>query len=748
MIPHRTRNRGVSRRSLLALAYLVTVGVAVLLAHEGHAPLPSKGVSVDRARGHVVLTRTAREALAVATAEVELRPVEGTILAYAAVELPWTHHGFATAKLPGRISRVHVVPGQQVKAGDVVAEVQSLDLETLQFDALTSQTEIGLSEKLVAELKKSVEVGAISGQTLIDAESKLAQAKNGLVVARTKWLSVGLSAELFDSILKQGQSKAQLTLPVRAPVGGTIIHAELTAGKVVEPSEHLAEIADLSKVLVKVGVLEKDFARVAVGMTVKIRMEAYPDEVFTTAISIVAPYLDPVTHLGSVWAELKNPSGGEPRFVPGLNGRAEIVLPDDKPRITVPISAIAREGVDRFVFVEEANAFETSEYLKRSVATGRRNGDRIEIIAGNLFPGDRVVVRGTHELSGLFAPEVLRLAPETERAIGLRIQESKPGFVDETVDLDAAVDLPPSDRGTAATPLPGTLAEVFTDRGKEVRAGDLLAHLVSPELLNIQLELVRAGLALQLESSTLARIKDLPAIAKQRVWDTEGRVAALKNQVDTLRRKLETIGLEGADINGIVNQQKIFSAVPVRAPISGVVVAFDQAIGQSVAAQQELFSIHDRSRPLVIGAVSERDISRLIVGQPVRVRLVSHPDTFLRGQVVRSGRTLGKDSRSLTVWVELEQEKLRPLLHGQLARMTVVLATHPVSVHVPRSAVVGDAGAEVVFVKNEGGVFERRSVRIGRSDDRGLEILNGLAVGESIAVEGAAELVTGFASLR
>ncbi len=718
------------------------------MAHEGHAPLPTKGVQVDVARGHLLLTPAARDSLAVMTADVEESPVEGTLLAYAAVELPWTHHGFATARLPGRIVKVNVVPGQTVRVGEVVAEVRSLDLDTLQLEAVTAQTEVALGEKVVKELRPLVEGGAVAGQILIDAESKLAQARNGAVVARSKWLALGLDAESLDAILKRGTASPDLTLPVRVPVGGTVIHAELTVGRVVEPTEHLAEVADLSTVWVRIGVLEKDLHRVAVGTPVDVRLVAYAAEVFRTSISAVAPYLDPTTHLASVWAELKNPTGREPRFVPGMAGRADVILPADRPRPTVPVAAVAREGVDRFVFVEEANAAGASEYRKKSVALGRRTRDRVEILAGDLFPGDRVIVRGTHELGGLFAPGVLRLGPEAERSIGLRMGSAAAGAVDDVIALDGAVDLPPKDRGSAASPLAGVIVSIRTDRGRRVKAGEILAEVVGPELQTMQLELIRASLDLKLEADTLARIRDLDAVARRRVWETESRVATLKSQADTLRRKLATVGLTTPEIDGIVETKQVLSAIPVRSPVDGVVVAFEKALGQAVAAQEVLFAVHDQRKPLVMGFVSERDVAQIRVGQSVRVRLVSDPAAVLTGRVARSGRTFGVDSRSLAVWVELDAANRPPLVHGQLASLTVVIGSRNAAITVPAEALAGEAGATFVFFRRPDGVFERRAVETGAADDRRVEILRGLEVGQPVAVAGVAELVTGLVSLR
>jgi cobalt-zinc-cadmium efflux system membrane fusion protein len=736
----------VKRR--LSLMTLLTVAVGVLWAHEGHAPLPTRGVQVDLARGHLLLTATARGSLAVSTADVELKPVEGRLLAYANVELPWTHHGFATSRLPGRIVGVRVTPGQSVRPGDTVAELKSLELDTLQLEALTAETERALAEKVLKDYQTSAGSNTVPVQTVIEWEAKQAHAQNVLTVARSKWLALGLSADEFASLLSRGTANADLTLPVRVPVGGTVIHAEVSLGKVVEPTEHLAEVADLSSVWVRVGVLEKDLHRVTIGTPVDVQFVARPNETVRTTVAAIAPYLDPITHLVSVWAELKNPVGGEPRFLPGMAGRADIILPAGPPRLTVPVASVAREGFDRFVFVEEAKATASSEYRKTSVTTGRRRGDRVEILAGGLFPGDRVVVNGAHELSGLFAPQVLRLNVEAERSVGLKVEAASAGPVDTTISLDGAIDLPPADRGSASPPLPGVIASIRTDRGRTVRAGEILAEIVSPDLQTFQFDLIRATLDLRLESDMLARIRSIESIPRRRLWESESRVVTLEARVASLRQKLTTVGFDPPAIDRIVQTKIVESALPVRSPVNGVVVTFDKSLGQAVTANEVLFAVHDGSHPRVRGFVSERDVDRIQFGQVVRVRLLSDPSAVWTGRVARSDRTFGTDSRALTVWVELDPANRPTLVHGQLANLTVVTATHPKAVTVPLSAVTGEPGAEFVFIRKPDGVFERRAVEWGIADDRRIEIVRGLDAGQPVAIGGVAELVTGFASLR
>ena len=737
------------RAKAVALTALLTVGVAALLAHEGHAPLPTRGVQVDVARGHLLLTADARDGLGVTTAEVESRAVEARVLAYATVVVPWTGHGFATSRLAGRVAKVRVVPGQVVRAGDIVAEVRSLDLETLQLDVLTAGTEIALAEKLVGGLTATADAGAGSGQAVADAELALAQARNRLAVAESKWLALGLTQADFDALARRRTATPGLTLPVRVPVGGTVVHAELTVGQVVEPADHLAEVTDLSTVWVRVGVLEKDLRRVAVGTPVEFRFSAAPDEVVRATVAAAAPFLDPVTHLASVWAELPNPPGREPLFVPGMAGRADLILAADRPRPTVPAEAVVREGAERFVLVEEANAAGAAEFRRASVAPGRRAGGRVELLAGSVFPGDRVVVQGAHELGGFFAPAVLRLDAVGERGVGLRVEPAEVAAVDEVVTLDGAVDLPPGSRGSVSSSLAGTVTAIRVDRGQAVEAGDVLAEVSSPEFLTLQLDLVRVALDYRLEADTLARIKGLGAVARRRVWEAESRVTSLGAQVETLRRKLATAGLSPAQVEAVIATKRVAASVPVRAPIAGVVVAFDKALGQAVTARESLFEVHDPAKAAVVGYVSERDAGRVRVGQAVRVRLVADPGVVLTGRVARSGRTVGPGSRSHDVYVDLDAPPARPLVHGQLATLTVVTATRPPAVTVPLAAVAGEGAAAFVFVRRAtDGVFDRRAVETGPADDRRVTVIRGLAAGEPVAVAGVAELTTGFASLK
>src|SRR5581483_10969856 len=148
----------------------------------------------------------------------------------------------------------------------------------------------------------------------------------------------------------------------------------------------------------------------------------------------------------------------------------------------------------------------------------------------------------------------------------------------------------------------------------EVKAGEVVAEVFSPELLTMQQELLKTHLEAALADTTLASLKKIPGAAARRLWELESQLNGLKVRGEGLRRKLLTAGLTPDDIGRLLTKNEMVSAVPVRAPIAGVVVNFDKVLGQAVAAHEPLFEVHDLSAPLVRGFASERDLGRVSLG--------------------------------------------------------------------------------------------------------------------------------------
>lgn len=730
----------------VAVGVLLTVAVGWLLAHEGHAPLPSRGATVDAAKGLVLLTKEARDALAVEAAEVVRDPLPDAVHTYATLQAPWRRHAFASSLLAGRVATLHVRPGEVVAAGALLAEVAGPELEAFQGEVLNLANDERLAQRRVAMLQASG--GIVAEQSLLDARNAVEQARNARLVARARWLALGLAEAALDDLLASNGERRVAALPVRAPIGGTVIHADVTVGRVAEPGEHLFEIVDLSRVWVRLGVLEADAGRVLVGQDVELSLTAYPGEVFKTRVASVGLALDPATHLVSAWGELENPPG-EPRFLPGMSGQARALLPPREKTWTIPADALLDDGVERYVLVEEAATAAVSEYRKRPVVVVHRVGGRVEVRSPDLYPGDRVVARGAHELGGFFVPGVLRPGPGAAEAWGLTTAPVGEAVVEDVVTVEGHVELPADRRAAASAQLGGNVLRLHVERGDAVTAGQVVAEVVSPEALAVQLDLLREALDLALVEQQYQRQERLAGVAPQRrLVELEAQRAAGRNRVASLRHRLTALGLGPDDLAALVEQRRASAAVAVRAPIAGRVIDFPRAIGQVVRADEPLVEIHDPAGPLVVGFVTERDLARVRPGQAARVRLASDPATAVPATVVRSGRVFVAGDRTLSVWVRPETAPGVVLRHRQLARLTLTAGTPSPTLAVPLGAVVREGGEAFVFVRDGAGTFDRRRVVLGRADDRAVEVTAGLRRGEVVAVSGVAGLRTAFASVR
>src|SRR3989304_9769656 len=176
---------------------------------------------------------------------------------------------------------------------------------------------------------------------------------------------------------------------VSAPISGTVVERSVVLGEAVEPNKHLFHIVDLSKVIVEGDVFESDVSKVKLGQNARIRLDAYPDRVFSGTVSFVASQLDPQKRTLHLWVSVDNKEG---LLKPELFARVALVVEHSREALTVPVEAIIDDGAEKFVFVKNGNQF-----IRQDVATGVSD-DRYVEIADGLYPGDQVVTDGNRQI--------------------------------------------------------------------------------------------------------------------------------------------------------------------------------------------------------------------------------------------------------------------------------------------------------------------------------------------------------------
>lgn len=180
--------------------------------------------------------------------------------------------------------------------------------------------------------------------------------------------------------------------------------------------------------------------------------------------------------------------------------------------------------------------------------------------------------------------------------------------------------------------------------------------------------------------------------------------------------------------------------VAVTAPLSGVIDARNIVKGQSVEPNTTLFHISDLGRMRMVTRAYEEDVGNLRVGQKTFVKLLAYPNKLLTGIVSFVGPSLDPETRTIEVWVMLENADglLKPNLFGQV---DVVLSQNDAALTIPNAAILEANEEKFVFVR-QGNTFNRVEIQLGAIDDQYSEVTSGLVPGDAVVTLGARELYT------
>ena len=256
------------------------------------------------------------------------------------------------------------------------------------FDDLSTHA---LIENYLAFVESSE---ALEGVLLL--EEKLRNANITLNKVRQKLQVSGLTPGDIDKIIQTGQPSAMFY--VTAPAAGQITHQHVTVGTTVEKSDVLFSILDTDIVWVQGEVHEDTLASIhdkwRIGSEVRIRVDAYPEAIYTGKISGISDVVEPEEQTVHFWAEIENPNH---QLKPGMFADQTIVLEKGTDVLSVPLEAVIEDGGSRFVFVEYG-----ATYTKHEIVVGTKDDRYIEIREG-LLPGELVVVQGTHQLISALA---------------------------------------------------------------------------------------------------------------------------------------------------------------------------------------------------------------------------------------------------------------------------------------------------------------------------------------------------------
>jgi cobalt-zinc-cadmium efflux system membrane fusion protein len=289
---------------------------------------------------------------------------------------------------------------------------------------------------------------------------------------------------------------------------------------------------------------------------------------------------------------------------------------------------------------------------------------------------------------------------------------------------------------------PGKILRAFYNIGDEVKAGDILFTIDSPDLLQAESALLASAGVLELQKRVLARVTQLlkaGGSAQKDVDQSTSDQQTAEGNFKAAKDAVRIFGRSDADIEQILVARKIDSTLAVPSPISGKIVTRNAAPGflTQPGNAPAPFSVADVSTMWMIANVIETDAPAYKLGQIVEVRVPAYPDTVFKGHVTALGSTIDPNSRRQLVRSEIDDPQ--HLLRSGMYASFVIHVGDPVnSLAVPVNGVVREGdGTMTIWVTSDRRHFVKRTVRIGLQQDGWDQVLDGLEPGETVVTDGA-----------
>jgi cobalt-zinc-cadmium efflux system membrane fusion protein len=286
-------------------------------------------------------------------------------------------------QIGGPVSRILVVPGEHVKAGQPMLDLASPDYSQLLDAYLKAADSFRLSDKNYTRAQDLYAHHAIAQRDLEQAESDRNQAQADLNAADQGLKILGIKS---PEALAKAPSSA--LVPVLAPIGGEVVERLVAPGQVVQAGQTQAfTISDLSTVWVLANVYQADLANVRSGEDVVVQTDAYPDS-FHGRISFVSSALDPTTRTLQARIVVDNP--GE-KLKRDMYCTVSVTAGSIAGAVAVPNASILRDDNNQpFVYV----ATSQNQFGRRDVEMGDSQNGQTQILKG-VSVGERVVGDGS-----------------------------------------------------------------------------------------------------------------------------------------------------------------------------------------------------------------------------------------------------------------------------------------------------------------------------------------------------------------
>jgi cobalt-zinc-cadmium efflux system membrane fusion protein len=345
---------------------------------------------------------------------VQERPMTEFVTANGEMTFDPTRVAHLSSRVAGTVAHVVKTLGDEVSAGEILALVDSATVGQAKSQLLHTVVQYQLRKTNAERIRAAADSGSVSKKTLLEAETAFQEAQISFVSARQALSNLGFEVpqeietrearEISNDLRFLGipadmaaalehETQSANLIPIRAPLAGVVVTADIVAGEVVTASTLLYTVSDPNRLWLLLNVRPEDARYVAIGQPVRFRTDENATEAAGT-VAWISPAVDEQTRTLRVRVVLDN---HDRRLRDKTFGTARIILREEQHSIVVPRDAVQSTSDAQFVFVRDKNYLKEDTpkvFHVRQVRIGARDDQYVELLAG-VLPGEVIATKGS-----------------------------------------------------------------------------------------------------------------------------------------------------------------------------------------------------------------------------------------------------------------------------------------------------------------------------------------------------------------
>ncbi len=322
------------------------------------------------------------------------------------------------------------------------------------------------------------------------------------------------------------------------------------------------------------------------------------------------------------------------------------------------------------------------------------------------------------------------------QALGIQTAPLQPQAESVHASFPAQVVVPPNAEQIISSPVAGLVSQLLVQQNQTVRAGAPLVRIVSPELGQLQLHLLRASARATMARQTAQReqrLFDEGIIPQRRVQEAQANLSEGEAALQHAKAALRLSGMPAAAIDRIAASGNLQDSVTLASTHAGIVTEIAVKTGQRVDSASPLLRVAQTATLWLDIQVPVTESAQWPPGTKVKVQ-----GRDMAARVASASSTVSASSQTVVLRAVIEGKggQVRP---GEFLTVELPVGATTDSWDLPLSAVAHDGNQAYVFVRTPDG-FEARPVKVAASAGQRVRVQGALKAGEQVAVSGVVAL--------